>query len=138
MARKQDPGVCDRCGRSFGYHLIHNGFNETCYAYCADCGMTAFMDTYYEDRPGLPRHRAITSGAERFLAPCECGGSFEPGAAPRCPHCRNVLSANAAATWIEAAAPGTAGGWRWQRNWEGLYAIVIEYRSVHNPWRETS
>jgi hypothetical protein len=37
--------------------------------------------------------------------------------------------------WIEAGAPRTAGGWRWQRNWQGLYAITIEGRVVRNPWR---
>ena len=140
MTRQNHQGSCDHCGRSFAYHLLHNGFNESCYAYCAACGMTALMDTLYKDRvaEGLPRHRAITEGGERFLAPCSCGGFFQAGAAPRCPHCRESLSANEAASWIEAAAPGAKQGWRWQRDWTSLYAIVIENRLVANPWRAAS
>ena len=103
MTRQNHQGTCAHCGESFAYHLIHNGFNESCYAYCAACGMTALIDTLYKDRAadGLPRHRAITEGGERFLASCSCGGSFRAGAAPRCPHCREILSANEAASWIE-------------------------------------
>jgi hypothetical protein len=140
MTRQNHEGVCDRCGRTFAYHLIHNGFNESCYGYCSACGMTALIDTLYRDRTadGFPRHRAITPGAERFLAPCSCGGSFLSGAGPRCPHCNEVLSANAAASWIESAAPGTKKGWRWQRDWEDLYAIIIEQRYVKNPWSNSA
>lgn len=32
-------------------------------------------------------------------------------------------SAEKATAWIEANAPGTKKGWRWQRNWIGTYAI---------------
>jgi len=45
------------------------------------------------------------------------------------------LSAAAAATWIERDATGTDAGWKWQRNWSDLYAIVVEDRVMHNPWR---
>ena len=142
MTRESYQGTCDQCGRTFRYYLIHNGFNESCYAYCAKCGMTAVLDTHYKDRTseGFPRHRAITAGAQKALAPCACGGSFTPGAAPRCPHCSQVLSAKAATSWIERNAPGAQSwlgwlGWHWQRNWDGLYALVIEDRMISNPWR---
>ena len=136
--RKDGEGRCEHCGRTFDYHLVHNGFNESCYAYCASCGTTATMDTLYEDRSaeGLPRHRAITKEGERFLSSCPCGGDFKAGASPRCPHCLETLSAVAAAVWLEEQAPGFAGGWRWQRNWEGLDSIVIEGKVVRNPWRD--
>ena len=139
MTRENSEGTCDKCGRTFGYYLVHNGFNESCYAYCAGCGMTAIMNTQYQDRAaeGLPRHRSITPEGEPFLAPCTCGGAFKADAAPRCPHCHEPLSATAAASWIEAAAPGSAQGWRWQRDWVSLYAIVVEGRVINNPWRAT-
>lgn len=97
--------------------------------------MTAVIDTNYEDRAtdGFPRHRSITSKGERYLAPCVCGGAFKAGAAPRCPGCTKELSATAAASWIEAGAPGTKEGWKWQNDWESLYAIIIDKRIVRNP-----
>jgi len=41
-----------------------------------------------------------------------------------------ALSAVTATSYIESNAPGTKKGWRWQRNWSGLYGIVIEGRRV--------
>lgn len=32
-------------------------------------------------------------------------------------------------------APGTAKGWRWQRNWSDLYSIVVEGCVARNPWK---
>jgi hypothetical protein len=137
MTRKNGQGQCDKCDRTFGYYLINNGLNESCYAYCFRCGMTAVMDTNYEDRTseGLPRHRSITLKGERYLAPCVCGGAFKAGAAPRCPHCDQGLSATAASSWIEEEAPGAKEGWKWQNDWESLYAIVIDQRLMKNPWK---
>ena len=137
MAREKSKGECDKCHREFGYHLIHNGFNASSYAYCSACGMTAILDTNNRDRTseGIPPHRAITSEGEQLLAPCTCGGEFRAGASPRCPHCHQELSATAATKWIEEPAPGTERGWTWQADWQGLYAIVIEGRLVRNPWR---
>jgi hypothetical protein len=137
---RRPTGTCQTCKGSFSYRLLHNGMNESSYAYCADCGMTALLDTRDQDRAvdGIPRHQAITAGGERLLAACACGGRFVPGASPRCPRCRQPLSADEAASWIEAQAPGAAKGWRWQRNWDGLYAMIIEERVVTNPWRRES
>jgi len=134
--RMQSKGICDQCGQTFQYHLIHNGFNESAYAYCADCGMTVLLDTLYRDSLGIPRHRSITKEGEERLLPCDCGGTFRAGASPRCPHCRQPLSAKAARKWIEENAPGTAGGWQWQCDWIGLYAIVIEKNVVYNRLKQ--
>jgi hypothetical protein len=35
---------------------------------------------------------------------------------------------------IEADAPGTAKGWRWQRNWTGLYCVILADGVVHDNW----
>jgi hypothetical protein len=134
-------GTCEHCGESFAFCLTHNGFNESFYAYCSACGMTAILHTMYKDRAadGLPRHRSITAGGERYLAPCSCGGAFLPGESPRCPHCQQRLSAVAATPWIEAAyPPGSAKGWKWQQDWLGLYSITIEDRWMKDPWRSSS
>jgi hypothetical protein len=135
--RQPDRGNCEACGQGFDYYLIHNGFNESTYAYCSQCGMTAVLDTEYEDRSdiGLPPYRSILPSGERLLAPCACGGMFSAGAAPRCPHCRAALSPRAATEYIEANAPGTKAGWRWQGTWIVLYCIVIEDRIARNPWK---
>ena len=137
MLSGHGQGTCEHCGRTFGYRLLHNGFNESCYAYCARCGATAVIDTGYEDRVayGLLRHRRISPPAELLLASCNCGGAFGADADPRCPHCFNILSALAAATWIERDVRGTSNGWKWQRNWNDAYAIIIDERTVRNPWR---
>jgi hypothetical protein len=37
--------------------------------------------------------------------------------------------------YIEKNAPETAKGWR-QKNWNGLYAIVIDDNPVRDWWRE--
>jgi hypothetical protein len=135
MTRRDGQGECDKCHGTFGYRLIHNGFNASSYAYCSKCGMTAVIDTNNRDRTaeGFPPHRSITSEAEPYLAPCTCGGEFQAGAVPRCPHCKKELSATKAAAWIEANAPGTKKSWKWQNDWVSLYAIVIDERFVANP-----
>jgi hypothetical protein len=145
MSRKDGDGTCEACHRSFAYYLIHNGFNDSSYAYCASCGLTALLDVH-----SAPQHaafgndRRITPDVATLLAPCRCGGRFDAVSAPRCPHCAHELSARAAASWIEANAAANAPRrrrwwsrwlWRWQQDWGGLYAIVIEDRLVQNPWR---
>ena len=68
-------------------------------------------------------------------SPAYAHGSFLKGAAPRCSHCDEPLSANSAAFYIERNAPGTVKGWRWQQNWSGCYCIVIEGKKVDNNVR---
>jgi hypothetical protein len=136
--RKKDIGTCDRCGKQFEYYLVHNGFNESAYAYCDKCGRSAILDYYSKSVPkgiGFGYGKEIDSAWERWLEPCECGGRYKGGAQPRCPHCGNELSAEAATQYLEANAPGAKGGWRWQRTWRGLYCIVINDRWVEDNWR---
>lgn len=132
-------GVCESCDRRFEYALVHNGFADTAYAYCDRCGTTALLSGWYERIPrGAPLRvqGPIETETESWLQPCICGGSFRHGASPRCPHCNAPLSAELATRYIEKNAPGAKRGWRWQRNWLGMYAIIIERRIVNNNWRD--
>jgi hypothetical protein len=95
------------------------------------------LDGWSEGIPAgakLRLHCRIEPTVEAFLTPCVCGGRFTSSAAPRCPQCNAELSAEDARVFIERDAPGTAVGWRWQGNWSGLYAIIIEGKQVADPW----
>jgi hypothetical protein len=129
-------GNCEHCHQSFNYKLIHNGFNDTAYVYCDMCGCTALVSAWSKLPVGLPIrfHERIGQEAEPFLQRCGCGGRFRASAGPRCPHCRQPLSPEIAAGYLEANAPGSAMGWRWQRSWSGLYCIIIDGRSVKAQW----
>lgn len=136
MTRGDGVGSCEHCAQSFEYMLVHNGFNESAYAYCDHCGQTALLDGWkVPPSIKITAQRPLESIAEHLLQPCPCGGSFKGNAVPRCPKCRQVLSAEVATEWIEAQAPGTKKGWRWQRNWHGIYCIVIDGRLVRDNWR---
>ena len=130
-------GTCETCAHQFSYDLLHNGFNESAYAYCDHCGCTALIDAWTSHPAEAPIkfHQAIGREVEPFLNSCSCGGHFRAGAAPRCSNCNTSLAADAAASYIEGNAPGTAKGWRWQGNWTGLYCIVVDGRVVRDPWR---
>lgn len=138
MSSDLDQGNCEHCSAKFGYALLHNGFNDSAFAYCNSCGRTAILSAWFD---GIPKeadfkaHGPISVESEAWLTPCECGGAFRAAALPRCPRCNSELSAQAARSWIEANAPGTAKGWRWQDTWSGLYAIVIERRFMKDNWR---
>src|SRR5690348_16740219 len=138
MSRNQERGKCNECGKSFDYYLIHNGFNDSSYAYCDSCGMTALLNLYKIPKSGikLEPHRAIAPEIEPFLHDCSCGGKFRSGVTPRCPHCHSSLSATEATSFVEANAEGTKKGWRWQRDWTGLYCIIIENKCVHDIWKQ--
>lgn len=130
-------GTCDTCAHTFHYRLIHNGFNDSAYAYCDSCGCEASLNGYGKDVPHeahLKLHGPVNPEAESLLQPCPCGGAFRGSASPRCPHCKAALSAEAARSYIQANAPGTAGGWKWQGSWQGLYSLVVEERQVRDNW----
>jgi len=134
---EQAVGHCAECAAPFAYRLIHNGFNESAYAYCDRCGMTALFDGWYAAIPQaahLTLHQRISADVEPFLRSCACGGRFTAGAEPRCPTCIRPLDPNDVTDFIESNAPGAKQGWRWQRNWAGLYAIVIDGRVAPDPW----
>jgi hypothetical protein len=129
-------GKCEHCEASFVYDIWHTGFGDSAYAYCEECGCVAMLNGWTAPRwIKLRIHEAIPEEIESELQPCECGGTFRRNASPRCPKCRRQLSPDEAAMWIEANAPETAKGWRWQRSWTGLYAICIEKRVARDPWK---
>ena len=135
---RPSAGECESCRGTFAYDLVHNGFADTAYAYCDRCGTTALLSGWHDAIPtGAPLRiqGPIESETEAWLEPCACGGAFRREASPRCPHCNMVLSPELATRYIERNAPGAKKGWRWQRNWLGMYAIIIEGRVVNNNWR---
>ena len=138
MSAKDDQGICSNCRQAFRYSLIHNGFNDSAFAYCDACGMTAFFDGWSKSIPEgveLKVHGPIDAKIQESVGPCRCGGQFRGDASPRCPKCLKKLDGVICADFIETNAPGTAKGWRWQRSWRGVYAIIIEGQSVKDPWK---
>jgi hypothetical protein len=140
MSRVDGVGSCEHCGYAFPYYLIHNGFNDSSFAYCERCGRLALLSRL-ELENGLGRALDVLLPlpleAERLLRPCDCGGAFRWQAPARCPSCREPLSADMAAEWIERNATGTKAGWQWQRTWDGLYALAIVGRVVFDPFAST-
>lgn len=127
-------GDCEHCGRFYRYSLWHSGFGDNSYAYCDSCGMLALFNHSNHYVSALPepedKFGEIESSWEPFLQPCMCGGSFRNGASPRCPSCKEPLSAKHAAGHIESQAVG-ARGWKWQNDWSGLYCLAMNDES--NP-----
>ena len=138
MAREHHIGNCENCKKQFGYYLIHNGFNDSDYAYCDACGLTALLDGWKVPKGiHMIPHQNITPEIEPHLVLCSCGGFFRSGASPRCPNCQQPLSPIHAADYIERQAEGAKKGWRWQRDWTGLYCIIIEDKVVNDVWKAT-
>ncbi len=136
MARETNFGICETCDRRFAYYPIHNGFNDSAYAYCDTCGGTCLLDLWrLPPNIEIKDYGVIPESVEPLLQSCDCGGSYKRGAPPRCPHCNSTLSSVAATTYIEANAPGTKSGWRWQQTWDGLYCIVIEGKLTNDCWK---
>jgi hypothetical protein len=129
-------------------------------AYCAACGTTALLDKWKVPKGiEVNWYSAITPGIEPHLAKCPCGGAFSAGASPRCPDCREPLSATQASEYIERQPAVFKGLWRWkllwvhtqgrlrnptylspvrwqwQRTWTDLYCIIIDNRVVHDVWK---
>lgn len=136
MSRENGRGSCSSCEKEFGYYLIHNGFNDSSYAYCDRCGETCLLSQWtLPAGVEIKDYGVIPEEIEPLLKSCKCGGTFRKSASPRCSHCSSNLSATEATNYIEANVPGTKSGWRWQRTWEGLYCIVIEERLSIDSWR---
>jgi len=137
--RELNRGVCEHCQESFSYYLVHSGFNDSSYAYCDSCGSTSLLSYWSKLLPrwpeGKPHYEEIPVELEQALEPCSCSGRFQKGASPRCPHCRQKLSAKAVTAFVESNAPGTAKGWRWQGNWHSTYCIVIENHAVSDNFK---
>ena len=134
-------GKCEECGSTFQAELIHNGFNESAFAYCDTCGITGFIDGWRTDIPDSANfkiHGPVTKETQTLLAPCPCGGSFSQNSSPRCPKCKTELSAKLAGSWIEKQSLGTEKGWRWQNAWHGLYAIIVDKKSLELAWAKNA
>ena len=131
-------GSCDHCAGTFRYQLIHNGFNDSAYAYCNQCSFTVLLSGWHTaaQRVKFKIHQRITSDIEVLLKPCPCGGVFRASADPKCPHCTKSLSDAKATVYIERDAPGTAKGWRWQQSWSGIYSIILNDQLVNDWWDE--
>jgi len=139
MTAQPSVGVCEHCHKQFPYWLIHNGFNDSAYAYCDSCEYSVTLSGWHRGIPAkaqLQIHKRISKDIEPFLKPCPCGGIFRADASPRFPHCRQSLSPIAAKTYIEANAPGTKKGWRWQDNWSDIYSVIMDGKSLTNWWRD--
>jgi hypothetical protein len=137
-------GDCEHCHRNYNYELWHAGFGDFTYAYCDTCGLVATLDEksgLVAQLPKVPLQcQEMDAKWEPYLRPCACGGRFRRGASPRCPYCRQPLSANYAGTHIRQNLPVVPKGWEWQGNWSDVYCLAIEdpkqpgvLRSVSDP-----
>jgi hypothetical protein len=123
--------------------VIHNGFNDSCYAYCDRCGRAALIDLIpflyggAEPKPvdGSGSHAAVIgSHFERAMRPCPCGGHFRRGAAPRCPTCSAEVSPEQfgdtlkRGLWSYSPQPARSGAREFVRDslWQGIYCILFE------------
>lgn len=122
-------GNCEHCHRTYRYTLWDARFGAYSYAYCDACGMLATIYNSSEHLADLPpveaKYREIDASWEPFLAPCACGGRFRKGAAPRCVHCKEALSARYAAIHIARNVKGAAKNWVWQGNWNDRLCMAI-------------
>ena len=130
--------MCGECGFRFQYDLYHNGFGDSAYGYCDSCGSTVVLNGWSEvaKQISFKIHQSIENRIVPLLKECPCGGRFSNTSKPRCPSCHTELSAESATGYLERNAPGTAGGWRWQRSWDGIYCIAIEGRVFTDWWDE--
>lgn len=130
---------CPACAGPFQFGLVHNGFNQSSYAYCGRCGAIALCSHWTWPAGILEgEHGPLVPEQIAHLKPCACGGAFHTHAMPRCPSCGIALDPVEAAVWIEAEAEGTAKGWRWQRSWQGLYSLTVGQNLVKDPWMEAT
>jgi hypothetical protein len=131
-------GKCERCAHTFDLELIHCGFVDCSYAYCGSCGKTGLLSAWSNQWPsGVKCTQAeISADMEPYLDSCSCGGRFLKGNSPRCPQCKQPLSADRIADTVNQA-PGTKKGWRWQRNWSGIYGVIIDGLQIADNFKET-
>ncbi len=120
-----DRGECTDCGESFAYRIYHNGFGDSSYAYCEECGALGSVSHWAVGDDLVLERGPLGEDMIHLLPSCRCGGRFTADALPRCPSCVSPLDPDKAARWIEENAPGVANGWRWQRSWNGLYSIDV-------------
>ena len=134
-------GDCEHCHNTYRYTLWDALFGEYSYAYCDTCGMLATIYDTSENAENLPatvrKYRQMDASWEPFLASCDCGGHFKKGAAPRCVHCKEPLSAEYAAAHISRNVKGAAKSWVWQGNWEDRLCMAISDPKAYGNLRHT-
>ena len=133
MWRESGRGTCESCGAEFPYMLIHNGFNDTAYAYCDSCGRVGTLGLLGHHAPGL-KHGRLEEALVARLPNCTCGGHFSSRATPRCPACHASLDPVLAAGYIERDAPGARGAWRWSRTWTGIESFSVTDNPIEHEW----
>jgi len=89
--------TCIRCKSDYNYDNVDNQINDSVYAYCSDCGTTLLMSTpkareLLDDKTWYNTGYEVGACEKACLPCCTCGGSFERGAAPRCPSCGREIS----------------------------------------------
>src|SRR5215469_13380532 len=137
MTRKDGDEVCEHCQSRFEYWLCHCGMVESMYAYCDSCGKTAVLSEWDKRMPRLrdcPGQQEICAAMESYLLLCD----VEVVSKKERLLDLHILSAELATSYIEANAPGSEKGWRWQRSWIGMYCIVIEDKRVMDNFRPTA
>ena|SRR5690348_16064586 len=141
MAREQYQGECENCGQSFHWYPVHNGFNQSFYAYCSGCGSTAILDFWGTPLTHHPAVAKLVGGAipneiEGLLEPCSCGSRFCTSARPRCPHCDHELLPRAAGACEAASQPQrTRRDWPLTWNPAQVYCVIINDKVVYNPFK---
>ena len=137
--RRYQKGVCEHCQFAYTFYLIHNGFNESAYAYSESDPYVAILSrwTVPEGIP-VPNHGKITVTHEKFLKESPAGGHFTSEAVPRCPNCGKSIDAEAARQYIEGVPDRGPRGWQWQGNWKGIYCIVFEDYLINDNWGSNS
>ena len=77
MSRDRNIGKCDKCASTFEYHLIHNGFNDSAYAYSDSDSYVAILSGWtIPEGIELPLHQPIVPELESSLLPSPDGGRF--------------------------------------------------------------
>jgi putative hemolysin len=145
MPRQQYPGQCDSCGVAFDWYPIHNGFDNSFYAYCSGCGTTAILDFYGTPLTQHPAVAKLPTGEipqeiEYLLQSCSCGSRFQAGAKPRCPRCAHELLPRAGANGGSSSVAPQRRNAGWPLTWNPaqIYCIFINDKVVNNPFRQPS
>ena len=71
MVRDNSVGVCEHCHSEFAYYIVHNGFNDSAYAYCDACETSAILSGWYKAIPpeaNLRTHQRVQKMSNRFLS----------------------------------------------------------------------
>lgn len=132
-----DIGSCENCNQRFSYALIHNGFNDSAYAYCDTCGCVA--SSLLGREPPTASRFASTARLPRTssgtLIDVAAGVSFElkhrRDARIADTHSRLMSPPDILRRMRQGPRKDGAGN----VNWQGLYCIIVEGRSIKAPWK---